>query len=276
MACNVGLCVIGKMENDYAREFVEYYHKLGISKIILYDNNDLDGEHFEDSIGDYIENGFVEVIDYRGRKKCQIDAYNNCIINYLKDFDWICFFDFDEYLHIDGFDSIVDWLSQDKFNYCQLIHVNWMVYDDNNLVENPTKKVVETFKNPKMPFDFKKALNVPENAHVKSIINKNGANLRFTWNPHSPTQFSFCKDCNGNFINGFSPFLLPIRHNSAHIKHYMMKTISEYINNKIVRGYPDMDRELADKFLTIEDFFLLNDKTDEKIEWLRKNVGISI
>ena len=36
MACNVGLCVIGKMENDYAREFVEYYHKLDISKIILY------------------------------------------------------------------------------------------------------------------------------------------------------------------------------------------------------------------------------------------------
>ena len=37
-----------------------------------------------------------------------------------------------------------------------------------------------------------------------------------------------------------------------------------------------MDRKLADKFLTIEDFFLLNEKTEEKIEWLQKNVGISI
>ena len=43
--CNgqVYLCCIGKNENRYAREFVEWYKNLGFSKIIIYDNNDTDG-----------------------------------------------------------------------------------------------------------------------------------------------------------------------------------------------------------------------------------------
>ena len=44
----VGICSIGKKENLYAKEFVEYYLKLGIKKIIIYDNNDINEEKFED------------------------------------------------------------------------------------------------------------------------------------------------------------------------------------------------------------------------------------
>jgi hypothetical protein len=41
----------------------------------LFDNNDLEGEKFEDIISDYINSGFVKVIDYRGRTICQLEAY---------------------------------------------------------------------------------------------------------------------------------------------------------------------------------------------------------
>ena len=34
------ICTIGKNENKYIKEYVEYYKKLGINKIYLYDNND--------------------------------------------------------------------------------------------------------------------------------------------------------------------------------------------------------------------------------------------
>ena len=37
----VCICTLGKKENRYVREFVEYYEKYGIDKIFLYDNNDL-------------------------------------------------------------------------------------------------------------------------------------------------------------------------------------------------------------------------------------------
>jgi len=40
-------CAIVKNENLYLREFVEYYKKIGYSKIILYDNNEKNGENIE-------------------------------------------------------------------------------------------------------------------------------------------------------------------------------------------------------------------------------------
>lgn len=42
----VCVCCIAKMENLYIKEYVEYYYNLGVDKIVLYDNNEIDGEHF--------------------------------------------------------------------------------------------------------------------------------------------------------------------------------------------------------------------------------------
>ena len=58
----IALCAIAKNENLYIREWVEYYMKLGFSNIILYDNNNINGECFEEVINDYIESGFVKII----------------------------------------------------------------------------------------------------------------------------------------------------------------------------------------------------------------------
>ena len=49
----VCLCILGKNEKRYAREFVEYYKKLDVDKIFIYDNNDILGEKFEYMLGDY-------------------------------------------------------------------------------------------------------------------------------------------------------------------------------------------------------------------------------
>ena len=63
----VALCVIGRLENLYAREYVEYYKKLGMDKIFIYDNNHKGEEHFEDVLQDYVDEGFVKIIDYRDK-----------------------------------------------------------------------------------------------------------------------------------------------------------------------------------------------------------------
>lgn len=47
------ICSIGKNENLYAREFVEYYLNLGVDKLIIYDNNDINGENFESVLNTY-------------------------------------------------------------------------------------------------------------------------------------------------------------------------------------------------------------------------------
>jgi hypothetical protein len=64
----VCICTLGKNENKYISEFVEHYKNYGVDKIYLYDNNDKKGERFEHIIGNNIDSGFVDLINWRGIK----------------------------------------------------------------------------------------------------------------------------------------------------------------------------------------------------------------
>ena len=78
----IAICTIIKQENLYLRDWVEYYLKMGVSNIILYDNNDINGEFPQHVIGDYIESGVVIYENARGLHRYQIEAYNNCYEKY--------------------------------------------------------------------------------------------------------------------------------------------------------------------------------------------------
>ena len=94
----VCLCTLGKNENKYIKEFVLYYINYGVDKIFLYDNNDIDGEKFEEIINDFINKGFVEIKNWRGIEKAQFNIMNNCYQNNYNKFDWLIFYDIDEYI----------------------------------------------------------------------------------------------------------------------------------------------------------------------------------
>ena len=107
---NISICVIGKNENIYIREFVEYYHLLGVDKIFLYDNNELNGEYFETMVKDYIKINYIEIIDVRGLLSIQIPVYNHCYHKNKNIFNWIGFVDIDEYLYIENNETIKNYL----------------------------------------------------------------------------------------------------------------------------------------------------------------------
>ena len=46
----VAICTIGKKENLYVKEFINYYVKLGIDKIFIYDDNEPYTEKFSSEI----------------------------------------------------------------------------------------------------------------------------------------------------------------------------------------------------------------------------------
>ena len=91
----IGICTLGKDENKYIREFVEYYKNYGVDKIYLYDNNDIDGERFDDVINEYINNEFVEIIDWRGVKgtSTYYGITDSCYQAYHDQYDWLLFYE---------------------------------------------------------------------------------------------------------------------------------------------------------------------------------------
>ena len=117
----VCLCTIGKNENEYAIEFINYYKNYSIDKIFIYDNNDIEGERFESILNNYIKDKFVEIINYRGKNKIQLKYMNDCYQKNFQKFDWLLFYDMDEFIHLKGFNNIKLFLSKRNFGKCNII-----------------------------------------------------------------------------------------------------------------------------------------------------------
>ena len=164
----IGLCLIGKQENKYIKEYVDYYLKLGFNKILLYDNNDVNGEKFDNILKNYIDKNFVEIINYRGLDKPQKMAYFHCYNANKNNFDWIAFYDADEFLYLVNYKNARLFFSHSKFKNCSSILLNWKYYGDNDNIFYEKKPLIERFK---IPFEF------PQNGKKDIILRTAGKSI---------------------------------------------------------------------------------------------------
>ena len=267
----VAVCVIGRLENRYAVEFVEHYKNIGVDKIFIYDNNNANEEHFEAVLAPFINEGIVDISDWRNRLRGQLNAYQDCYNKHGDEYDWICFFDFDEYLDIDGGLGIKDILSRDIYKDFDMVHVNWLCYDDNGLLRYDERPLAERFPTPKMPLDFSKNGNICENCHIKSIIRGGlGDKVKWSMTPHTPYGDIKCCDSCGNECNGMSPFIIPFNHENMRLRHYSTKTIEEFYTIKVKRGFPDDNKDFFKTHDWTEEFFKTNERTDEKVKLIEE------
>ena len=145
---NTLLCCIARMENRYIREWVEYNKNLGFTNICLCDNN-YDGEQdFRDVIGDYIDSGYVILKDYRNQYDKQRTAYAECYAEYNDKYDWLAFFDVDEFLTLPYHKTVSDYLSEKMFDDFYAVRINWALYGDNDMLYDDGRPVLERFKYP--------------------------------------------------------------------------------------------------------------------------------
>jgi len=232
------LCAIGKNENLYVREFVEHYKSIGYNIIFIYDNNDKYGERFEEVINDYIKTGFVEIINYRERdirSSPQIDAYRDCYEKYNKLYDWLSFYDMDEFLELNRkYNTIQDFLSDKIFQYCQNIKINWLFYINHFNLHYENKSLLERM-NHSLIF---------EDRHIKSTVR---GNLKVNYwvnrkNPHTSTLNVTSCSSSGKIIKYDSPFNYPPDLTNAKLKHYYVKSFEEYCL-KMKRGKADHNKD---------------------------------
>ena len=119
----VALCTMGKNENLYVKEFISYYYKLGIDKIFIYDNNDLNSEKISDMI-DIKYKTFVKIYETKKLKIFnQSQAFTDCYEKYKKKFHWILMIDMDEYLYIKR-DRLKDYLLKPVLKNVILLNFN--------------------------------------------------------------------------------------------------------------------------------------------------------
>ena len=260
------LCTIVKNENLYLQEFIDHYKELGVSHIILYDNNDIDGEEIN------IKDKKVSIVNVRGKHVYQLPVYNQCYEEYKSKYDWILFFDCDEFLYLDyRFRTIDKYLSDPMFDRFDCIKINWKVFGDNNIEQIVNNNYsVKRFKTPVSPDNFiVTGMSFPQNYHIKSIV-RCKENLNIDWkNPHCPFGINYLCDNKGK-PTGNTPFEIP-DYTYAVIAHYHTKTINEYIK-KIDRGYADIQRIYNKEDLRniLYLFFDYNKKTNYKVNQIEE------
>jgi hypothetical protein len=249
----VCICTIGKKENIYIREYIDYYKKLAMDQIYIYDNNEINGESFESVIFDYIKINYVKIINYRGYLKPQIKMMNSCYkMNYLK-YDWIIFNDIDEFLYLKNYSNIKNFLNEPKFNKCKIIYLNFIFYTDNNNLYYENKTVISRFK---------ERSSYNNGYWGKSIIRGNISSLNIT-SPHSIT--SKIPAC-----NGFGKLSRKFKIDSEYyyFKHYSFKSTEEYCN-KLNKGNVAFDNNNQKKLSKINMYFQFNKITIDKIKELK-------
>jgi len=265
----VCLCTIGKKENLYATEFVNHYKKIGYDKIFIYDNNDINDEKFEDVLNKQKLNHFVKIINYRGfrgkKQKPQFDAFIDCYEKNKNNYDWLSFFDFDEFLELKKHNNIKEYLNDKIFEKCSNIKINWLIFSDNNLLHYENKPVQKRFTTP--------LFHVKENRKIKSTIR---GNLKFNYwkgmtNPHtSKNNLTACNSI-GNITDPNAFYSSPFNFEFSYLKHYSTKTIEEYCKKR-KRGRSDILVKFNKKTIKsyFNFFFEINKKTKAKIIYFKK------
>ena len=263
---NIAICAIAKLENLYLREWVEYYYDMGVKNIILYDNNDIEGEFPQWVIGDYISNGFVIYEDVRGKHRYQLESYNHCYEKYNSSYDWIGFLDIDEYWHLNQPYTIDTLLNEERYPNAVAVFFNWLCYGDCGLLHYDGRKIQERFKTPSFPLDLISnggLLNGVSKPFVKCDSNlivtflDAGYPVYLKRNPDNEDKIFY-------FVNGQWAEDNLMDYSVAYIKHYRTLTIEEFLYRRFGRkGYADY-ASFYNKDFIMQLFWDQNEWTQEK------------
>lgn len=228
-----GVCAIIKNENLYLREWVEHYIKLGFDKIILYDNNEINGEIPNVVIQDYIDTGYVDIINWKKTpnnfeefKRVQINSYNDCLEKYKNELDWIAFFDIDEFLEL-VYHKKIQYIfdAHKEYNNFNTIIVSWYTIGDENELYYRNEKVQTRFTK-HVTGEYAEQDNIDK--FVKSFV-KTCSGVKFFDHVHCPWSGDVCNvygvKCGGN-----EPAILDFpNHDAMYLKHYYTKSLNEYL-----------------------------------------------
>lgn len=272
--CNPVLQVIVKNENKYLNEWINHHLNLGIKKIIILDNNDINGEIIPNKIKNLPQ---VEVRNFRGKSVIQNKAYTlTAFLLKPNIYSHLITIDADEFIRLnDSFNNdIKSYLSHYKIHNADQIKLNWKLKNEANTVYgNPNIPLKE--RNYSSELNKYSELALFENSNSKCIVTLNDKyNRLLKWvfkNPHSATNKNgnptTTINNNGDYTS--NTVRIAIDYTYAWIDHYRYKSTSEMCE-KMSRGYPDQIISRGRIIDTINRYLALTGKTEEKLKCIKK------
>lgn len=258
------ICCIAKNEELYINDWIKYHIELGFDRIYIYDNNDIDKPLTKDKI-DYLYADKVTIIDYRGLKQVQLKAYQDFFKNECFKYEWCAVIDCDEFISIKD-KSLDAYLNQ--YSDIDIIKLCWRVYtDDNKITDDLSIPVYERFFTTTNNQIYKSCPGFM----IKCILNTS-RKQKYDWSHscHRPVEYSFKQILSdGTFIKEMHAYVSEFT-DDAIIKHYMTKSLDEFLNQKFNRT--DARWNIVEG---LSYYFRVNEKTEEKINYL-KNKGIEV
>ncbi len=261
------LCTIGKMENLYARFLVQYYRNIGFEKFIFVDNNQNNSQVLSDVLQDYINNGTVDIINHIG-EKFRGALYNEEIYQKYKNrCEWLGFFDFDEYLVMFSDEgkniTIKEYLTNPRYDNCEGIEINWVLYYDNDNPHYENKSLNERFTKP----NFQNY----DNRFVKSMVRGNLSKPIFTITLHQPNLNLKLCDSDGKPAIYYPDCIFPPKFKYAYLMHYSTKSPEEFIE-KMRKNFPDKKLNYEE---LVENYFSINNFTIEKLKSFENKLNMT-
>ncbi|MCI1294097.1 MAG: glycosyltransferase family 2 protein [Acetobacter sp.] len=136
MGLKTAVCLVVKNEEIEIIYWMAWYKALGFDAFIIYDDSSEDNtENNILSLSGVLDIRYSRMLNNRNpHTERQLSAYNDAVLKYGNEFDWIALFDCDEYLDLYGL-SIKDYLL--KYEAASLIAFNWCCVGSNGYISRP-------------------------------------------------------------------------------------------------------------------------------------------
>jgi len=225
----LSLCLICKDENDYLPEWLDYHILMGVDRFYIYDNESRISLH--QSLKDYIERGWVVVMDFPG-KAVQLYAYDHCLQTFGTHTFWLGFIDTDEFLVPKNTLDLKELLKE--YEQYGGLAVSSLFFGSSGHQQRPAAGQIAAYTLRTHP-------TVSVNILVKCIVQPTRVMM-----PNSPHDFIFKENSwcvNESFLRvDFQRF--PNHIEKIQLNHYFCRSVSE-LERKLNRGRGDAGNSWA-------------------------------
>jgi hypothetical protein len=220
-------CVMSGNDAGTIVEWLAYHFAIGFDTVVIIRGRSNDGTHaLIEAVSSLWD---VRVFDwpfsYAERRD---DAYRVICRELAKEFDWVGFFDADEFVLPVGHDDVKDWL--DTLNGAEAVALNWAIYGSSGHSEAPEGLLIENYLK-RAPDAF------GPNRHVKSIVRP--GSVRDVVNPHFFRIDGIYVDAEGVPITWRTPGLTDTTPHleTCRVNHYFTRSRADWAKIVDVPGF---------------------------------------